>query len=64
MRFYTEQHQYYCCIDLHADAMYVCILDSVGEILVHRIIGGRSCFDFCVGYLLSLHSLYAQFHFL
>ena len=36
MRFYTQQHRYYCGIDLHARRMYVCILDSNGEILVHR----------------------------
>ena len=36
MRFYTQQHRYYCGIDLHARRMYVCILDSSGEILVHR----------------------------
>ena len=36
MRFYTKNHQYYCGIDLHAKTMYVCILNSAGEILVHR----------------------------
>ncbi len=36
MRFYTKQHQFYCGIDLHADAMYVCILNAVGEIVVHK----------------------------
>ena len=36
MRFYTTQHQFYCGIDLHARAMYVCILNQSGEILVHR----------------------------
>jgi len=36
MRFYTKNHQYYCGIDLHAMTMYVCILNSAGEILVHR----------------------------
>jgi hypothetical protein len=36
MRFYTQQHRYYCGIDLHARRMYVCTLDSNGEILVHR----------------------------
>jgi transposase len=36
MRFYTKQHAYYCGIDLHARTMYVCILDSQGEIVVHR----------------------------
>ncbi len=36
MRFYTQQHPYYCGIDLHARSMYVCILDPSGAILVHR----------------------------
>jgi transposase len=36
MRFYTTQHQFYCGIDLHAQAMYVCILDQKGAIMLHR----------------------------
>jgi len=36
MRFYTKQHQFYCGIDLHADAMYVCVLNSVGEVVLHK----------------------------
>ena len=36
MRFYTQQHQFYCGIDLHARTMYLCILHRDGEILVHR----------------------------
>jgi transposase len=36
MRFYTNQHQFYCGIDLHARSMYVCILSQDGEMLVHR----------------------------
>ena len=36
MRFYTKQHKFYCGIDLHVNKMYVCILDSAGEILLHR----------------------------
>jgi len=36
MRFYTNQHRYYCGIDLHARSMYVCVLDSQGQILLHR----------------------------
>jgi len=36
MRFYTQQHKYYCGIDLHARRMYICLLDANGEILVHR----------------------------
>ena len=36
MNFYTQQHTYYCGIDLHAKAMYVCILDPHGTKLVHK----------------------------
>src|SRR3972149_3349815 len=36
MQFYTKTHQYYCGIDLHARTMYVCILNSSGDIVVHR----------------------------
>ena len=36
MRFYTQQHQFYCGIDLHARTMYLCIMNRDGEILVHR----------------------------
>ena len=36
MNFYTRQHKHYCGIDLHARAMYVCILDQQGTKLVHK----------------------------
>jgi hypothetical protein len=36
MNFYTQQHKHYCGIDLHAKAMYVCILDQHGSKLVHK----------------------------
>jgi transposase len=36
MRFYTNQHPFYCGIDLHARSMYVCILSHEGEIVVHH----------------------------
>jgi len=36
MRFYTDSHRYYCGIDLHARSMYVCIIDDLGEVLLHR----------------------------
>lgn len=36
MNFYNGKHKYYCGIDLHARAMYVCIMDREGEVLVHR----------------------------
>jgi transposase len=36
MRLYNTQHHFDCGIDLHARAMYVCILNQSGEMLVHR----------------------------
>ena len=36
MRFYTEQHQHYCGIDLHARTLYLCILDAGGNVLLHK----------------------------
>ena len=36
MRFYNHQHQYDCGIDVHVKTMYVCILDTTGQVLVHR----------------------------
>lgn len=35
MRFYTQEHKFYCGIDLHARSIYICILDNHGEVLVH-----------------------------
>ena len=34
MRFYTQQHQFYCGIDLRARTMYVCVLNRDGEIML------------------------------
>jgi transposase len=36
MRFYTKSHRYSCGIDLHARRMYICVLDTDGQIRVHR----------------------------
>jgi len=36
MRFYKNQHTYYCGIDLHSTTMYVCVIDQAGSVLVHR----------------------------
>lgn len=36
MKFYTQQHKFYCGIDLHAHSMYLCILNQEGEIVLHR----------------------------
>src|SRR5262245_50482541 len=32
MRFYTQQHRFYCGIDLHARTISLCILDAAGAI--------------------------------
>jgi len=36
MRFYDTTHPYYCGIDLHARLLYVCIIDQLGKVLVHK----------------------------
>src|SRR6266852_2299789 len=36
MNFSTQQHKHSCGIALQARAMYVCILDQAGTILVHK----------------------------
>ena len=36
MKFYNQQHKYYCGIDLHARKMYVCILNQKGKRMVHE----------------------------
>jgi len=41
MRFYTNTHNYYCGIDLHAKTMYLCILDREGRTLLHKNMRSR-----------------------
>ncbi len=36
MRFYKNRLEYYCGVDLHANKMFVCIVDSFGEVKVHK----------------------------
>lgn len=36
MRFYQQQHAFYCGIDLHANSMHVCLVDRDGNKLLHR----------------------------
>jgi transposase len=36
MRFYTNQHPFYCGVDLQARSMYVCIVKHDGDMLLHR----------------------------
>jgi transposase len=36
MRFYQQQHEFYCGVDLHARSMHVCIVDHLGQTKVHK----------------------------
>jgi transposase len=36
MRFYTQQHRFYCGIDLHARLLAVCIVDQAGTVVLRR----------------------------
>jgi transposase len=36
MRFYTEQHRFYCGVDLHTRTMSICILDQAGQIVLEK----------------------------
>ena len=36
MRFFTDRHQNYCGIDLHARSMYLCIQNLEGRVVLHR----------------------------
>ena len=35
MRFYQQQHGFYCGIDLHARTMHVCVVDADGRTREH-----------------------------
>ena len=41
MQFYTENRKYFCGIDLHTKTMFVCILNELGEIVVHKNIPAK-----------------------
>ena len=36
MKFYNQQHEFYCGIDLHANSMHVCIVDHDGKKHLHK----------------------------
>ena len=36
MRFYQQQHPFYCVVDLHARKMYVSVVDQAGRTLVQQ----------------------------
>ena len=35
MRFYQQQHGFYCGVDLHARTMHVCVIDDEGQTRKH-----------------------------
>ena len=37
MRFYTQQHQFYCGIDLHARLLAICIVDQAGAVMAQHL---------------------------
>ncbi len=41
MRFYNNSHPYYCGIDLHTRLLYVCLLDSQANVIVHKEIAAN-----------------------
>ena len=36
MRFYNQQHRFYCGVDLHARTMYLSILDQAGQVVYDK----------------------------
>ena len=36
MRFYQQQHRFYCGVDLHARSIHVGIVDHEGQTKVHK----------------------------
>ena len=38
MRFYNQQHRFYCGVDLHARTLSLCILDAKGTIVRQQTI--------------------------
>ena len=41
MRFFTDPHQNYCGIDLHARSMYLCIQNREGIVVLHKNMQAR-----------------------
>jgi transposase len=45
MRFYNQQHRFYCGVDLHARTLSLCILDANGAIVLQKtIVAGPDAF--------------------
>jgi hypothetical protein len=43
MRFYNQQHRFYCGIDLHARSMIIHIFDASGKTCFEQGNGGATC---------------------
>jgi transposase len=41
MRVYTQQHRFYCGIDLHARSMHLCVLDAAGQVVLDKNLAAR-----------------------
>ena len=41
MRFYNQQHRFYCGVDLHARTLSLCILDAKGTIVRQQTIAAN-----------------------
>ena len=39
MRFYNQQHRFYCGVDLHTRTLSLCVLDSAGQTVLARTLG-------------------------
>ena len=42
MRFYDQQHEFYCGVDLHTRKIYLCVLDREGKKRLHRNMRAKS----------------------
>ena len=36
MKFYLQQHQFYCGVDLHANTLHACVVNSSGEKVLYK----------------------------
>jgi hypothetical protein len=41
MRFYNQQHRFYCGVDLHARTLSLCILDAGGQTVLQTTIAAH-----------------------
>ena len=44
MRFYNQQHRFYCGVDLHARTLSLCILDQAGTTILAKTIAADNLF--------------------